>query len=456
MSNIENGTVPRNRSVKSCIERGCSMNSQTAASDLSEAPFCGTLKARNGVLVLSGYGIRMTIERGHLCVEDGVGSERRQARFARVDSGIKRVVVLGHSGTISLDALRWLNDVGAAFIAIDNDADLISAAGPFGLDDARLRRAQAIALSNGVGLSIARDLIDKKLKGQIEVLGWFQNDASMIFAIKLARVKVHRAASIEELRAAEGEAARNYWQSWHELPVRFKGRDSDRVAEHWLSFGTRSSPLSRPSPRRAANPANALLNYVYAIVEAETRIASIAVGLDPAIGIMHSDLRARDSLACDLMEAIRPQADEFVLELIKNRDFRKSDFFETREGVCRILPPLNQEIAQSAAQLRKSIGPIAEEVAQTLFKSRSKYLDRDISNDSSNSFPTQSRSPLPTPLTQSNRSTGRIFKLTPDLIEEPPKRRKPVKRASWKLNCIRCGKQIDGKHRMYCTGCLVR
>jgi hypothetical protein len=134
----------------------------------------------------------MTIERGHLCVEDGVGSERRQARFPRVNSGIKRVVVLGHSETISLDALRWLNDVGAAFIAIDNDADLISGAGPFGLDDARLRRAQAIALSNGVGFSIARDLIDRKLKGQMEVLGWFQNSASMILAIRLARLNLKR------------------------------------------------------------------------------------------------------------------------------------------------------------------------------------------------------------------------------------------------------------------------
>jgi len=142
------------------------------------------------VIALSGYGISITVERGHLRVEDGVGNERRSARFSRANSGIKRVIVLGHSGTISLDALRWLNDVGAAFIAIDNDADLISAAGPFGLDDARLRRAQAMASSNGVGLSIARDLIDRKLRGQIEVLGWFQNTASMIFAVKLARVNL--------------------------------------------------------------------------------------------------------------------------------------------------------------------------------------------------------------------------------------------------------------------------
>ncbi len=170
---------------------------------------------------------------------------------------------------------------------------------------------------------------------------------------------------------------------------------------------------------------------------------------------MHSDLRARDSLACDLMEAIRPKADEFVLELIKNREFRKDDFFETREGICRLLPPLNQEIAQSAGQLRKSIGPIAEEVAQTLFKTRPECLNRNIANNGPNPFSTRPKNTLPTPLTESNRSVGRIFKLIPDHGDEPRSHKKSVKRASWKLNCIRCGKQIDGKHRMYCNACMA-
>jgi CRISPR-associated endonuclease Cas1 len=398
------------------------------------------------IIALSGYGISVTVERGHLRVRDGVGNERRSARFARANCGIKRVVVLGHSGTISLDALRWLNDVGAAFIAIDSDAEIIAAAGPFGLDDSRLRRAQAIALSNGVGLSIARDLIDRKLKGQMEVLGWFQKAASMVLAIRLARLKLKKATSIEELRAAEGEAARNYWQAWHALPIRFKGRDSERVPEHWLSFGTRSSPLSRPSPRRAANPANALLNYVYAIVEAETRIASIAVGLDPGIGIMHSDLRARDSLACDLMEAIRPDADEYVLELIKSREFRKREFFETREGSCRILPPLNRELAETSFKWRKVIGPIAENAAQTLFKRNTREIQ--------DYFDLSPKNGIPTPLTGINRAVGRLSQIRPVIHDVQKSRKKYTKRPSLKLDCIRCGNAIDGNHRMYCNACL--
>lgn len=62
----------------------------------------------------------------------------------------------GHSGTVTLKALRWLHDIGAAFLQIGADGEAIVASGPSGLDDARLRRAQALAASNGVGLAIVR------------------------------------------------------------------------------------------------------------------------------------------------------------------------------------------------------------------------------------------------------------------------------------------------------------
>ena len=50
---------------------------------------------RNGVLLLGGYGIRVAVERGHLCVEDGVGSNRRSASFPRLPSASAVRVRLG-------------------------------------------------------------------------------------------------------------------------------------------------------------------------------------------------------------------------------------------------------------------------------------------------------------------------------------------------------------------------
>jgi CRISPR/Cas system-associated endonuclease Cas1 len=71
------------------------------------------------------------------------------------------------------------------------------------------------------------------------------------------------------------------------------------VPNHWRCFGTRKSPLTG-SPRLAVNPPNAILNYLYAVLESEARLAASALGLDPGIGVLHVDTDARDSLACDL------------------------------------------------------------------------------------------------------------------------------------------------------------
>ena len=79
----------------------------------------------HGVLTLSGYGLRIAVERGHLIVEDGVGKARRVGRFSRIDRDLKRVVIIGHSGIITLDAIAWLHRVGVTLVHIGSDGTLL-------------------------------------------------------------------------------------------------------------------------------------------------------------------------------------------------------------------------------------------------------------------------------------------------------------------------------------------
>jgi hypothetical protein len=62
---------------------------------------------RHGVVTLFGYGIQVRVDRGHLLLEDGIGPDRRNARLPRVGHGLKRLVVIGSDGMVSLAALRW-------------------------------------------------------------------------------------------------------------------------------------------------------------------------------------------------------------------------------------------------------------------------------------------------------------------------------------------------------------
>jgi CRISPR-associated endonuclease Cas1 len=402
---------------------------------------------------VSGYGVHIAVERGQLVVSDGVGRERRQGTLSRATCGLKRLVVLGHSGTISLEALRWIHDLGAAFVQIDADGKVITASSPAGLDDARLRRAQALAVWNGVGIAVARDLLRQKLEGQAAVLDRLPEAVEATGVVRQAMEDLATVETPEQLRLAEATAANAYWTAWASVPVRFARRDEQRVPDHWRTFGGRGSPITG-SPRKAANPANAIANYLYAILEAEARIAALTVGLDPGMGVLHADQPQRDSLACDLMEAVRPEVDAFVLQLLQTRTFATRDFFETRQGVCRLLPPMTHLLAETAPTWAKLIAPIAEQVARTLHERRQAWSRSDVPLKVSTSARSRGRAPatkgerLPTPLTQANRRAGR------DGVRRSSKRADLAASPSLPPSCRGCGVLLDNAEREYCDTCL--
>ncbi len=384
---------------------------------------------RNGVLVLTGYGIRVAVERGHLTISDGQGRERRAGRFPRSCRSIRRLVVIGHTGTISFEALRWLSDVGAAFVQIDRDGKVIAATGPVELDDARLRRAQAIATTHGTDVVVARDLLSQKLAGQAAVLDRFGTEQATEAASRVRQLANDLAAAgtPDRLRLVEAHAAGLYWGVWAGVPVRFGRRDTAKVPEGWQAFDGRASPLSGAT-RRAATPANAILNYLYAILECEARIACAAVGLDPGLGMLHADLKARDSLALDVMEAVRPQVDAFMLNLLRSRTFAARDFFETREGGCRLMPPLAKLLAETVPQWAAALAPVVERVARVLVE------------------PVRTKAAMPTPLTQANRRAGR------DGVRRK-ERTSDTLATDLPSACRLCGVVLDRPGRDYCDDC---
>src|SRR5215831_8598159 len=103
-------------------------NSAESETDLPITPV--RLIPRHGVITLFGYGIEVRVERGHLILRDGVGRERRDGRFARVNHGIRRLVVIGADGLVSLAGLRWLADQQAAFVMLDRDGSVLTVTGP--------------------------------------------------------------------------------------------------------------------------------------------------------------------------------------------------------------------------------------------------------------------------------------------------------------------------------------
>ena len=319
-----------------------------------------------GVLTLFGYGIKVRLDGGHLVLEDGIGPHRRYARLPRVGHGLRRLIVIGSDGMISLAAIRWLADQKASFVMLNRNGSVLVATGPTGPRDARLRRAQALAQSSGVAISLTRDLITRKLAGQEKNVRRVFNDAAAVDAIASARERLASAATIADMRTMEAQAALAYWSCWRTLRVIFPKNDLPRVPQHWQSFGARISPLTG-SPRLSVNPANAILNYLYAVLESEARFAAAALGLDPGLGVMHMDTNARDSLACDLMEPVRPIVDAYVLNWLLHQPLRREWFFEEPNGTCRLMARFTEHLSETAPTWAQAVAPLAEHVARELW-----------------------------------------------------------------------------------------
>lgn len=384
------------------------------------------IKATCGVVCLSGFGIKLFVDRGHLILEDGLGTNRRFGRYAKIGHDLRRVIVVGADGFVSLGALRWLADRNASFIMLDRVGEVLTTTGPVRSSDARLRRAQALAHQSGTALEIARSLVQHKLAQQERVLRERFHATVTANLIEQTRSALRNARNNDELRYCEAVAAKFYWSDWHSLQVNYPKNDLSRVPDHWRTFGTRQSPLTG-SPRRAVNPPNAMINFLYSLLESESRLALAALGLDPSLGVFHADTPNRDSLACDLMETARPLVDIYVHDWISSQSLKREWFFEERDGNCRLMDPFVKHLSGTAQMWQRAIAPHAEWIARTLWKGRT---------------PSPRWKSLATPLTQARRRIAQGGDPSPRILSGP----KPVK------ICLTCGGRLK-RDATYCGRC---
>jgi len=384
---------------------------------------------RHGVLTLVGYGISVSVDKGHLIVNDGIGAERYHYRLPRVGHRLKRLVVVGSDGLVSLAALRWLRDQDAGLIFLERNGKTLCVTGPVGSSDAKLRRAQALAMGNGVGLEISRALIHAKLQGQEQVLRERLNCQQTAETVARVRSKLDSAETFDMLRNLEANAAASYFREWRDLPVSWPKADLQKIPQHWRSVGSRQSPLTG-GPRLAVTPVHALLNYCFALLEAETRLALSSLGLDCGLGLgLHTDTANRDSLALDVLEPIRPQVETWLLDWIAREPLCRADFFETGTGNCRLMSGICGKLSTTVSVWRKLVAPWAEYVARTLWAGTKSGRSRN--------------SVLPTRLTQQRRTEAKgkiwIASVEPTKLDHL---------------CRGCGKEILNG-RVHCADCAI-
>jgi CRISPR-associated protein Cas1 len=194
---------------------------------------------------------------------------------------------------------------------------------PASHNDATRRVAQIRAsLDADCCLTLARKLVAAKIAAQ---KNWFdelrQNNLvaryELTHALQLLsghEAKLPGIDSLAKLRGLEGSAASCY----------FSGLKA--VIPESLGFKARN----RRPPR---DPFNALLSLSYTMLLGELVLALHGAGYDPYVGFYHQLEFGRESLACDLLEPMRPQADRFAFSLIR-RGIINKEHFTTNQAGC--------------------------------------------------------------------------------------------------------------------------
>jgi CRISPR-associated protein Cas1 len=238
---------------------------------------------------------------------------------------LDRVVVQGELALTS-GVLTRIVDAGASviFLSKRNSRRVATVLGhPH--QDARIRLAHfSAALDNDFRSHVAASWVRIKIRGQRRVLAdalerrpdarKALTDALCTLDNCLEQVPRVIASGVPSLMGVEGAAAAAYFPAYITLFPDSLG----------------CTGRNRRPPR---DPVNACLSLVYTLIHHEAVSIAYAAGLDPYIGFLHSPAYGRESLACDLVEPLRPIADAWVQNLFRERVLRVEHFNEDK-GAC--------------------------------------------------------------------------------------------------------------------------
>lgn len=183
------------------------------------------------------------------------------------------------------------------------------------------------SMDEAVSLEIAKNCITGKVYNARWVLErairdhGMQLDAEKVkhasLLLKDAVFRIRSSDSKDGLRGYEGEAASVYFSVFDELILQQK----------------KDFAFSGRNKRPPIDNINAMLSFVYTLLTNQVASALETVGLDPYMGMFHTERPGRVSLALDLIEELRPVlADRFVLSMINKKIVQRGDFQKKENG----------------------------------------------------------------------------------------------------------------------------
>jgi CRISPR-associated protein Cas1 len=281
------------------------------------------------MLLLNGHGIDMRVSNAKLHIKDGrysANEEPEKYEFSPKRMDIDNIVVYGKSGNLSIEAIRWLIKHNVQVTILDWNGKLLTTMLPPESTNVKTKFAQYQAYDDHeIRLKIANKFIEAKISKSEAVLDYLkQRYPEIEYDFTEDKSKLAYVKSIRELMGIEGGIAWKYWVEYSKaVPAEYDFKE--RIDKYRRAMG-------------AGDKTNVMLNYGYALLEAECLRAINTVGLDAHVGFLHEMNPSKNSLAYDLQEPFRFLVDLVVLSLIESKKLEDKDFIRTESYSFRLKP----------------------------------------------------------------------------------------------------------------------
>ena len=278
-------------------------------------------------------------------------------------------IVVGRNAQVSTQTIFELMSLRIPIFYIDNYGKIVGHFINEKQSSARLFRQLEIFRDPVRQLDLSREVIAEKIDNQRDLLKRYEKTIGAekldkpTKKLKQTADKLAAMKTLDELRGTEGLAAKIYFATFADL--------LDQTRWKW----------KERSQHPARDPVNALLNYGYAFLEREVRIATALSGMDARIGFFHANDGRKDSLIFDLMDFFRqPVIDRFVLNLL-NKRMIQPDHFTSSPEECRLtddgrLVFCNRYEEYMAKKYREYGDKTSRDVINERVKKFSTYLNR--------------------------------------------------------------------------------
>lgn len=173
-----------------------------------------------------------------------------------------------------------------------------------------LLRKRQYTLTKEEKYCLSKNQVIAKLRSSVNFLSRFSRNHNInldknidIIKYHIQNIKNNKFDSINALIGYEGTCAKLYFSCF-----------SSMLLNKNFSYEGRT----RRPPK---NPVDAMLSYLYAILEADITSALNGVGLDPQEGFLHVDKSGRESLSLDIIEEFRSFiVDRLVISMVNRNE----------------------------------------------------------------------------------------------------------------------------------------